>query len=91
MSRFWKVGAMILGASMLMAAPSYAAENEGDDGQEAVEQNPNDRICRRVHVTGTRIPQRICYTRARWDELEEEARDIIDQSIQNSNTATSSE
>lgn len=78
MSQFWKIGALALGVSMLFAVPVYADHHEeGETEEAAVESNPNDRICRRVHVTGSNIPQRICMSRAEWSDLREESQEEL--------------
>lgn len=33
--------------------------------------NPNKRICKSVTVTGSRMPQSTCHTRAEWDEIDQ--------------------
>ncbi len=36
-------------------------------------ENPRKRSCRRVHVSGSHIRQKVCMTNARWAELQKEA------------------
>ncbi len=84
------LGTLALGVSLLCAMPVYAyAEEQESEGETTVESNPNDRICRRVRVTGTNIPQRICMSRAEWTQMREETREDLRESVQNDNANTS--
>ena len=38
----------------------------------------NRRICRRIIVTGSLIPKRICLKQSQWDEHERQSRDLND-------------
>jgi len=81
MQKALSFGALTLALSLLVALPAHA-QAEGEEGAGATEEsatpaNPNERICRRVHVTGTNIPQRVCMSRAEWSELREESREAI--------------
>lgn len=45
--------------------------------------DPNERVCKRVEVTGSRIPgARECHTRREWAEMSDEGRDATTQSQQ---------
>ena len=80
------LGTLALGVSLLCAMPVYAyADEQEGEGETTVESNPNDRICRRVRVTGTNIPQRVCMSRAEWTSLREESREDLRESVQNDN------
>ena len=35
--------------------------------------------CRSVNLTNSRIPERICRTRAEWDEIERQSREAIER------------
>jgi hypothetical protein len=73
------VGALALGIALLGAVPAYA-DDGGDEGtttQASTQDNPNERICRRVRVTGSNIPQRVCMSRAEWTELREESQEDL--------------
>lgn len=87
------VGALALGVSLLIAAPVAADENQESNSAEeaAVESNPNDRICRRVHVTGSNIPQRVCMKRSEWTELREESQETLQQNRQDSSSSLESD
>jgi len=81
------VGTLALGAALLYGMPvsAIAQEDSGQIETTAIE-NPNEQICRRVHVTGSNIPQRICMTRAEWMDLREETvsevREVLDNGEQ---------
>jgi len=84
----WKVmslGVAVLGASLLLAAPVYATEDETSSVASSTEENPNDRICRRVHVTGSHIAQRVCMSRAEWTSMRE---DSVEELRENNDNAT---
>jgi len=92
MLKLWKIGALILGASLLMAGPSNAAVTAFDDEEEQqVEENQDEMICRRVHVTGSRIPERHCFTRREWTNMREEAQEELDEQNHRSNVVDSDE
>jgi len=92
MSNYWKVGALVLGASLVFAAPTFAEENEGEEAAATeTERDRNQMQCKRVHVTGTRIPQRVCLSRGEWDDMRAEAEETLSQANQDSNTVHSNE
>ena len=94
MSSLWKIGPSIFGATLsaglLLAAPVLATENAIEEA--SVEENDDDRICRRIHVTGSRIPQRICMKRSDWvlrrAQNEEEAERMLEGSDENYDLVT---
>jgi hypothetical protein len=92
MDKIVNVGVLALGASLLFAAPVYAQEEQGSDEstETATAENPNERICRRVHVTGSHIPRRVCMSRSEWTSLREEAQEELEENRRNveSNTST---
>jgi len=68
-----------------------ATEEQAADEEVAEESNLSERICRRVHVTGSHIPQRICMSRAEWTELREESQQNLqdhERAMGNSTSAT---
>lgn len=75
-----KLSVLALGASLIFAVPTMAQdEPEGDTVTTTAEQeNPHERICRRVHVTGSNIPQRVCMTRSEWSALREQSREDLE-------------
>jgi hypothetical protein len=55
-------------------ATTSQAQNKPDLATNA--KDPNEKICKRMMVTGSVARQRkICHTRAEWDKLTEHARD----------------
>jgi len=93
MHKVLSLGALALSVSLLAAMPAHAQEdgNEGAAGVEeaATQPNPNERVCRRVHVTGSNIPQRVCMSRAEWAELREESQETLRRNNQDSGANTS--
>jgi hypothetical protein len=68
--------AALLSGSALMAEPSGA-------GQTKTKDNPNRRVCRTYHDTGTRLGSyRACHTLAEWTEMRRQTIQIVDH-IQN--------
>lgn len=45
------------------------AGSTGPDGLVAEEKDPNQIICRNEPNTGSRLPKKVCRTRAEWDEI----------------------
>ncbi|MEJ2089241.1 MAG: hypothetical protein P8Y69_12390, partial [Gammaproteobacteria bacterium] len=46
---------------------------------EVAAQQPDRKVCKKVRVTSTRIPQRVCLTRRQWDELTEQGKATAQQ------------
>tara|TARA_Y100001933_G_scaffold46841_1_gene44681 strand:- start:3159 stop:3449 length:291 start_codon:yes stop_codon:yes gene_type:complete len=72
--------AAIAVAAALTAATATAAPGDGGDqrGDEARKRkDPNEVVCRRERVTGSHMRQKICHTRAEWDELREESQRMM--------------
>ena len=68
-------GALLLSTAASAQAPSNAAPAEGGAG------NPNDRICRTLNDTGSRLSRsRVCLTRAEWAERRRVQRQALEQS-----------
>ena len=74
----------------MFAGTSYAEETSENTESEATEseENPNEMICRRVHVTGTRLPRRHCMKRSEWADMREQARETMEQNTMDSNQMT---
>ena len=49
-----------------------------------VKKAKDKRVCRRIKVTGSRIKERICRKQSQWDQLEEAARENVQQSYEGS-------
>ncbi len=88
----WKIAAMALGAFLMFAGTSYAQDTteNTEAEEEAVDTRAelDETICRRVHVTGTRIPQRYCLKRSEWARMREEAQEELDRNATGANTVT---
>jgi|GEM_PF-1226494 len=98
-----KLGTVALGVSLLFAVPTFADESENapdeaqatvetqapEEAQAAVESNGNDRICRRVRTTGTRLTQRICMSRDEWTNLREESQESLREARDDAGANTS--
>jgi hypothetical protein len=57
--------------ALLVSAAAFA---------QAPASSPNDRICRVTGETGSRLQRnRICKTRAEWDQLQREQRNTLDR------------
>lgn len=91
MQNFVSLSALALGIALLGTVPAFA-QSEGDGSEEVVAtENPNERVCRRVHVTGSNIPQRVCMSRSEWSELREESREALRENNRDSGANTETE
>ncbi len=41
--------------------------------------NPDETVCKRMTLTGSTIPERICYTREQWASFDRNAKDRSDE------------
>src|SRR5687768_11611037 len=63
-------------AGALIAAPVAAA----DTASAQARYDPNERICEKMIVTGSRLAsKKVCMTRAQWDERRRGDRDAIER------------
>lgn len=46
----------------------------------AKQKDPNQQVCRSEYPLGSRIPERICKTRAEWDEIAAQTREELRRS-----------
>jgi len=90
MRNLLSLGIMAFCISLMSAVPAMADEGEGSTApaEAVVQSNENDRICRRVHVTGSNIPQRVCMTRREWGELREESQEALRDNRDNAGANT---
>lgn len=68
-----------------------AAETEGSqevasaEGSEEVASTEGQlvekKVCKRIHVTGTRFPKKVCMTKQEWKEMSDRAQEDLDQNI----------
>jgi hypothetical protein len=64
----------------LLAAAAASAQTPPAHARQGPAYNPNETVCRMVRETGSRLSQnRICMTRAEWDQYRRQMRQNIDQ------------
>lgn len=76
--RGWIVG-LAVGLALSLSAPATLAKDDSRDSSERSEKDGEERVCKRVEVTGRRIKERVCYKRKTWDRISEESRDNLDR------------
>lgn len=76
--RGWTVG-LAVGLSLALSAPVSLAKDDSRSSAERSEKDGEERVCKRVEVTGRRIKERVCYKRKTWDRISEESRDNLDR------------
>ena len=61
--------AKIVALAMLVAPVALSAQDAPDDATNGsqVEAKKDKKVCRRIKVTGTRMPQRVCMLQSQWD------------------------
>jgi hypothetical protein len=59
----------IVALAMLVAPVAQSAQDAPDDATNGsqVEAKKDKKVCRRIKVTGTRMPQRVCMLQSQWD------------------------
>lgn len=81
---------LALGAAGLAAAQATLATATASNGDTAPStsvlrpgQDPNERVCRTITYTGSRLGgERVCKTRREWVELTERSRERTDEVVQ---------
>lgn len=58
-----------LGLGLVLLGLAACAGSSSGDGLLADEKHPQDVICHNQPNTGSRLPNKVCRTRAEWDEL----------------------
>lgn len=77
--------ALVIG-SLVAAAPLRAAVVDEGNHPAAVSPDPNERVCEDVVQTGSRIAtKRICATRAEWEAMKKQDRDVVDAAQRQAN------
>lgn len=81
----WLAFAVVVGLSAPLAAPTFAdpaSASSGASGAAAKTPpppSPDDVICKRQEVTGSRLGGRkVCHTRLEWEQMSENARENLD-------------
>lgn len=77
-SRTWIAG-LAVGLALSLCAPIAFANDDSSDSSKPAEQNGEERVCKRIAVTGRRTKERVCYKRKTWDRIREESRDNLDR------------
>ena len=62
---------MILSLVLALTAQSAVATSSD------INKDPNERVCKIEYPLGTRIPERVCKTRAVWDQLAKQTREDL--------------
>ena len=76
-------------AGALIAAPASAAA-AGSASAQAGGYDPNERICEKMVVTGSRLASKtVCMTRAQWDERRRDDRDAVERAQRAANAPCS--
>ena len=57
------------GAALLLLGLAACASSPSGEGLVAGGKDPNKVICRNEPNTGSRLPKKVCHTRAEWDEI----------------------
>lgn len=64
------------------ASPSVAPQQTAAANTQTADSSngldPNEEICKRVHVTGSRFPSEVCMTRAQWDSERDQGKGAVD-------------
>lgn len=85
--------ALLLTAAALSAATAIGATAVAQDSSPAAatpaatpapapasKKDPNGRVCKTTPVIGSRVPTRVCMTRAEWEQRARDARQQVDDS-----------
>lgn len=57
------------GLALVLFGLAACASSPSSNGLLADEKDPNQVICRNEPNTGSRLPKKVCRTRAEWDEI----------------------
>ncbi|WP_037502122.1 hypothetical protein [Sphingomonas jaspsi] len=64
-----------LAVSLLVAVPANAYAQDDKEQTEQVKPAKEDRkICKYLPRTGSRLEQRVCFTKKQWEQVEEASR-----------------
>ena len=70
------------GGGATVAGPRFERTDTPDQMRRGRDANPNDRVCRAITATGSRLgSRRVCRTRAEWDVIARDTRETT-ESIQ---------
>ena len=77
-------------AAGLAASPALAGDRQAAETAATNANNPDQKICEKITVTGSRLATRmICATKREWDQRRLEERQLIDRSQQSACVETS--
>lgn len=77
-STSWIKG-LAFGLALSLSGPLAVAKDDSKGSSARSGQDGEERVCKRVAVTGRRIKERVCYKRKTWDRMSEESRDNLDR------------
>lgn len=60
--------------TLVVAMMSASAPAAGDSSEADPKQDPNQLVCKKQPRLGTRFVDKICHTRAEWNQITEESR-----------------
>jgi hypothetical protein len=71
--------AALLAAGEPAAAPASAAGQAATPAKKTAAKDPNEMVCKREMVLGSRMKERICMTQAQWDTRRSDDRDNVEK------------
>ena len=84
---FIKVGAFGMGCLLAGAAmasqPAASAATAGGSAASASDQDKSRKVCRTIRITGTRLTERHCRTKADWQRDEQASQRYLEEGLQN--------
>lgn len=66
--------------SLVFATVLLAAADPAAGSGKADKAKPDEMVCKKEAVVGSRMKQRVCMTQADWDRRKQEARDELEKS-----------
>ena len=85
MIRHFLITAAVVSSSPALAQPSTSGSSSGQQQSAPIEttaaSEPEDTrsVCRSIYQTNSRIPERVCRTRAQWDEIQRQSREALER------------
>jgi hypothetical protein len=76
---------LALAAALLAGAAEPAAQGAmpASPPSKSAKANPNDMVCKKEAVVGSRLKQRVCLTQAQWDQKKMDAQKELDEGQRN--------
>jgi len=74
----------VIAAAIATSCPVFAqlsTNGPSAEQQQPAASEPEDTrsICRSIYQTNSRIPERVCRTRAQWDEIQRQSREALER------------